>query len=332
MMKHKWLVFLGAVSYGVLSTIVTKAYGQGYSLGQVVGSQLLTGFVLIWLLALVVKLGERRKKKQGLASAAPGSGIVKLTWKQRLLLLAAGAPTAITGLLYYQSLHYIQNSLAIVLLFQFTWMGVLLQTIVQKKRPHKVVLFTLVILFVGTLLAAGVFERGSGGYDWRGILFGLLAAVSYTLFVLLSGKAIPSAHPVYRSGWMITGGMLLVFLLFPPTFLFDGTLLQGLLPYGFFLGLLGAFLPPLLFAIGVPSTGEGMAAILGASELPVAVLLSSVVLHEQVSGIQWFGVLLVLLGVALPELYKRRRGGPRSRKTPVSVAGSAKSSDAKAIH
>ncbi|WP_059051147.1 EamA family transporter [Paenibacillus senegalimassiliensis] len=330
-MRHKWLVFLGAVSYGVLSTIVTKAYGQGYSLGQVVGSQLLTGFVLIWLLALIVKLGERRKEKKGEASVTPGSGIMKLTWKQRLLLLAAGAPTAITGLLYYQSLHYIQNSLAIVLLFQFTWMGVLLQTIVQKKRPHKVVLFTLVILFVGTLLAAGVFERGSGGYDWRGIVFGLLAAVSYTLFVLLSGKAIPSAHPVYRSSWMITGGMLLVFLLFPPTFLFDGTLLQGLLPYGFFLGLLGAFLPPLLFAIGVPSTGEGMAAILGASELPVAVLLSSVVLHEHVSGIQWFGVLLVLLGVALPELHKRWRGGQRPAKAPVSVGGSANSPDVKVL-
>ncbi|WP_018751054.1 EamA family transporter [Paenibacillus sanguinis] len=326
-MRHKWLVFLGAVSYGVLSTIVNKAYGQGYSLGEVVGSQLLTGFVLIWLLALFVKLGERRREQKGRASAVPGSGVMKLSWKQRLILLAAGAPTAITGLLYYQSLHYIQNSLAIVLLFQFTWMGVLLQTIVQRKRPHKIVMFTLLILFVGTLLAAGVFERSSGGYDWRGIVFGLLAAVSYTLFVLLSGKAIPSAHPVYRSGWMITGGMLLVFLLFPPTFLFDGTLLQGLLPYGFFLGLLGAFLPPLLFAIGVPSTGEGMAAILGASELPVAVLLSSVVLHEHVSGIQWFGVLLVLLGVALPELYKQRREGPR-QSNPDSVDGSGQNSDA----
>lgn len=306
-MKNKLLVLSGAISYGVLSTIVTKAYGQGYSLGEVVGSQLLTGFVLIWLLVLVVKLREKRLGSRAASNkAAVQRSAEALTWKKRLILLAAGAPTAVTGLLYYQSLHYIENSLAIVLLFQFTWMGVLIQTIIQRKRPQKIVMYTLLILFVGTLLAAGVFERGmDGGYDWRGIVFGLLAAASYSLFVLLSGKAVPNANPVYRSGWMISGGMVLAFILFPPTFLFDGTLFSGLLPYGFFLGLLGAFLPPLLFAISVPHTGEGLAAILGASELPVAIMLSSVVLHEHVSLIQWFGVLLVLLGIALPELFRR---------------------------
>lgn len=305
-MKNKLLLLSGAISYGVLSTIVSKAYGKGYSLGEVVGSQLLTGFVLIWLLVLIVKLREKRQGGRSASNMGAKRTVEALTWKKRLILLAAGAPTAVTGLLYYQSLRYIDNSLAIVLLFQFTWMGVLIQTIIQRKRPQAIIMFTLVILFVGTLLAAGVFERGlDGGYDWRGIVFGLLAAVSYSLFVLLSGKAVPNANPVYRSGWMISGGLVLVFILFPPTFLFDGTLFSGLLPYGFSLGLLGAFLPPLLFAISVPHTGEGIAAILGASELPVAVLLSSLVLHEHVSVIQWLGVVLVLLGVSVPELYKR---------------------------
>lgn len=305
-MKNKLLLLSGAISYGVLSTIVSKAYGQGYSLGEVVGSQLLTGFVLIWLLVLIVKLREKRQGGRRASDTGAKRTAEALTWKKRLILLAAGAPTAITGLLYYQSLRYIDNSLAIVLLFQFTWMGVLIQTIIQRKRPQAIIMLTLVILFVGTLLAAGVFERGlDGGYDWRGIVLGLLAAVSYSLFVLLSGKAVPNANPVYRSGWMISGGLVLVFILFPPTFLFDGTLFSGLLPYGFSLGLLGAFLPPLLFAISVPHTGEGIAAILGASELPVAVLLSSLVLHEHVSVIQWLGVVLVLLGVSVPELYKR---------------------------
>jgi drug/metabolite transporter (DMT)-like permease len=35
------------------------------------------------------------------------------------------------------------------------------------------------------------------------------------------------------------------------------------------------------------------------------VLLSSVVLHEHVSMLQWTGVVLVMLGVALPELIRR---------------------------
>jgi len=229
----------------------------------------------------------------------------QLTWKQRVFLMLAGTPTAITGLLYYESLRYIPNSLAIILLFQFTWMGVLIHAISQRKRPNSIMLFTLFILFGGTLLAAGIIEQGLARFNWIGVMLGLLSAVSYSLFILISGKAVPSVHPAYRSGWMITGGMLLVFILFPPYFLINGVIWGDLLLFGAMLGFFGAFIPPVLFAIGVPHIGEGMTGVLGASELPVAVLLSSLVLHEHVSILQWMGVVLVILGVALPELYKR---------------------------
>ncbi|MFC5471079.1 DMT family transporter [Cohnella suwonensis] len=325
-MKYRLSVLIGAVCYGILSTIVVTAYGEGYGLGEVVGSQLLVGFALSWALVGAMKgIGRRRKSKalrfgsnvdtdsanssdsaleDGGGRTAFDSESPKLTWKHRFYLMAAGMPTAVTGLLYYQSLRYIPNSLAILLLFQFTWIGVLLQAVIQRKKPSGTMLLALAVLFGGTLLAAGVFEEGLTRFDWLGVAFGLLSAVSYSLFILLSGKAVPKAPAAVRSGWMVTGGMLLVFALFPPTFLFDGQLWNGLLGYGTLLGFFGAFLPPVLYAIGVPHIGEGMTGILGASELPVAVMLSAVVLHEQVSLLQWAGVALVLAGVALPELFK----------------------------
>ncbi|WP_424765621.1 EamA family transporter [Paenibacillus sp. sgz302251] len=306
-MKYLLSVFLGAASYGILSTIVVLAYGHGYKLGEVVGSQLLTGFLLAWALAFFIKRREQRIIKQAADKAAAAKPITNLTWKHRLLLMAAGAPTAITGLLYYESLRYIPASLAIILLFQFTWIGVLIQAISERKRPDKLMIITIAVLLGGTLLAAGIIEHGAGRFNLMGVMLGLLSAVSYSLFILFSGKAVPAAQPAYRSAWMITGGMLLVFLLFPPTFLFNGLLFGELMLYGFLLGLFGAFIPPLLFAVGVPHIGEGMAGILGASELPVAVLLSSFVLHEHVSLLQWIGVTVVLLGVTLPELLKRMK-------------------------
>lgn len=230
-----------------------------------------------------------------------------MTWKQRLLLMAAGTPTAITGILYYQSLQYIPASLAIILLFQFTWIGVLIQAISQRKRPNGIMLLTIAILFGGTMLAAGLIEQGAGKFNATGVVLGLLSALSYSLFILFSGKAVPSVHPAYRSAWMITGGLVLVFILFPPAFLFNGLLWSSLMFYGFLLGLFGAFIPPVLFAIGVPHIGEGMAGILGASELPVAVMLSAFILNEHVSVLQWAGVAVVLIGIAIPELIKRKR-------------------------
>ncbi|WP_138751256.1 EamA family transporter [Paenibacillus sinopodophylli] len=318
-MKYILSVFLGAASYGILSTFVVLAYGKGYQLGEVVGSQLLTGFILAWLLTFMMKWRERRNKSTvaGLTKASRTRS-AGLNWKQRLLLMAAGAPTAITGLLYYQSLRYIPASLAIILLFQFTWIGVFIQAIGQRKRPTGIMLLTIVVLFGGTLLAAGIIEQGTGSFNLMGVTLGLLSAVSYSMFILFSGRAVPSVHPATRSAWMITGGMILVFIIFPPTFLFNGQLWGDLLLFGLLLGTFGAFIPPVLFAIGVPHIGEGMAGILGASELPVAVLLSSFVLNEHVSALQWVGVIIVLAGVALPELMKRRKV-IINRRTGISV-------------
>ncbi len=313
-MKYLLSVLLGAICYGILSTIVVTAYGE------VVGSQLLVGFVLAWGLVLFTKIREKRKRKSSAGIAEKAATPAKLSWKQRLFLMAAGTPTAVTGLLYYQSLKYIPNSLAIILLFQFTWIGVLIHSVSQRKRPNGIVFLTLAILFGGTLLAAGIIEQGLARFNWIGVILGLLSAVSYSAFILLSGKAVPSVHPAYRSGWMITGGMLLVFALFPPQFLFNGMLWGDLLVFGLLLGFFGAFIPPVLFAVGVPHIGEGMTGILGASELPVAVMLSSLVLHEHVSLLQWTGVALVMLGVALPELFKRIR---RSSANPAYAMKSA---------
>ncbi len=105
---------------------------------------------------------------------------------------------------------------------------------------------------------------------------------------------------------MLTGAVILVFILFPPSFLFNGVLWSGLLLYAVPLALFGAVIPPLFFfSIGVPNIGEGLTGILGAAELPVAVILSSFVLHEHVSVLQWIGVVVVLIGVALPEWVKQ---------------------------
>ncbi|WP_419892277.1 EamA family transporter [Paenibacillus xylanexedens] len=306
-MKYYLSVLAGAMSYGILSTIVVLAYGEGYKLGEVVGAQLIIGVILSWMLALYTKFRMKRKSQaDGKASGAVAQVFKRLTWKQRLMLMAAGTPTVITGLVYYQSLRYIPASLAIILLFQFTWISVLIQAIGKRQRPDKVMYLTLVILFGGTLLAAGFLEQGLGNFNGLGIALGLLAAVSYSMLVLFSGKAVPSAHPAFRSAWMVTGGLVLLCIIFPPTFLFNGLIWSQLLVFGLLLGFFGAFIPPVLFATGVPHIGGDMAGILGAVELPIAVLLSAIVLHEHVSGLQWFGVIVVLVGVALPELYKLR--------------------------
>lgn len=170
-MRYIFLVFLGACSYGILSTIVKLAYGQGYSPAEVIGGQMFFGFVLTWIPALFF------------LRTKPGK-------KQLLLLVGVGLAVGSTGILYYNALRFIPASIAIVLLFQFTWMGVLAEAILTKRIPDKPTLFSLVLLLFGTLLAGGVWETGGiAQFHIMGVVLGLLSGVSYTLFLLFSGQS-----------------------------------------------------------------------------------------------------------------------------------------------
>ncbi|MGN7381404.1 EamA family transporter [Paenibacillus sp. SAFN-117] len=289
MMRYVILVFLGACSFGVLSTFVKLAYQSGFTVNQVVGSQTLLGMLTLWIIFIVVKI----RKKGGAVSPA--------SFKEILMLMAVGTTTGLTGVFYYAALQYVPASLAIILLFQFSWMGLLIESLLNRRWPGKEKLVALLILLAGTVLASGILEQGLGSFTLAGVALGLVAALMYTLFILFSGRTAPHIHPAKRSAIMLTGSFILISIIFPPSFLVDGSLWNGLIKFAVVLALLGAVIPPFLFALGVPHIGGSLATILSAAELPTAVLASSLVLREEVSVTKWIGVLIILAGIALPE-------------------------------
>lgn len=304
-MKYILFVLAGACSFGLLSTFVKKAYESGFNVGDVVGSQNLFGVIMLWSLVFVTA----KSAKQPKASSA-----FKVTRRQALSLMAVGTTTGLTGILYYAALQYISASFAIILLFQFTWMGILLEAIVERKRPGKDKIVSLVVLFVGIIMASGYLGGGQEAISWIGVTLGLLAAVTYALFIWFSGKTAKQVAPITRSAIMLSGSFILVMLVFPPHFLINGSLHEGLLPWALLLALFGVVIPPLFYAIGVPRVGGGLATILSAAELPTAVVMSYVVLNESVNWLQWLGVAITMFGIALPELMKRK-------KSPAVIVG-----------
>lgn len=290
MVRSILLVALGACSYGLLSTFVKKAYAQGFPVGHVVGSQLLFGAVILAVLAAFFGRGR--------GGARP---------RQLLPLLAMGVPIGLTGVLYYSALQYIGAALAVVLLFQFTWMGVVAESILDRRMPGPAKLVSLLFLAGGTLVASGFLETGAGPMDPRGVVLGLLSAVSYTGFIVGSGRVEARVNPWLRSAVMGLGSAILAVAIFPPVFVIDGSLASGLLKWGILLALFGPVIPTLTFNTGVPKIGAGLASILGALELPTAVLMSTLALGEHVSPLQWIGVAVILAGIVAPELHARRR-------------------------
>lgn len=284
------VVFLGGCSYGILSTFVKLAYNEGFEMPEVVGSQFLFGACLIWLLVLV-----RRKK------------ITRISRSSFVKLLIAGTPSGLTGIFYYKSLMSTDASLAIIFLFQFIWVGTLLEWIFYKHTPSRNKIISIIILLFGSVLAAGVI--GLDSFSWVGLGWGLLAAVTFSIFILVSGAVEKQTSAVLKSAIFSLGALILVSILFPPMFLFDSDQLFSLAPYGLLLGLFGVLLPPLLFSFGMPMVGPSLGTILSASELPVAVIMSAIILKETITIWQWIGVIFILLGIMIGngQMFIRRK-------------------------
>lgn len=286
-------VFLGACSFGILSTIVKTAYAQGYTLGQITGSQTLFGVIFLWgMYFLQRKLSRGRDNIRG--SVAEG----KTPWWK---VCIAGMFTGLVGIFYYQCVKILPASIAIILLMQYLWISIVIEAIFFRKKPTKTQIIAVCIVFAGTAFAAGLFND-TLSLNLKGIAFGFLAAVCYALFVISSGRVGNELPALKKSALMITGSCVITFIIFPPFFLFDGTLIDGLYKWGIALAALGTVIPPAFFAYGMPKTGVSIGAILSAVELPVAVTSSHFILKEDVAVLQWLGVALILFAIILPNL------------------------------
>ncbi len=290
MLKGILLVLFGACSFGVLSTFVKLAYKESYTLGDVTGSQALFGAILLWSIYLL------QRKAQDKNQPKP---IIKTHW---IKLLLAGTFTGLVSLTYYQCVKLIPASVAIILLMQFVWMSVLLELIFFNKKPNKMQLIAIAFILIGTVAASGYFEQAAGNLSVAGIGYGMVAALCYAIFLMLNGNLGNEYPPLQKSALMITGACILIFAVLPPTFLINGALGGSLLKWGLILATFGTVIPPLCFASGIPKIGLTLSSILSSAELPVAVSMSALVLHEEVSLLRWIGVVIILSSIVLPNL------------------------------
>ncbi|MFD0939759.1 EamA family transporter [Pedobacter boryungensis] len=296
MLKGIILVLFGACSFGVLSTFVKLAYSEGYSLGDVTGTQALFGAIVLWLLYFIQTKTQAKEKEKP---------VIKTHW---LKLIGAGFFTGLVSLTYYQCVKLAPASVAIILLMQFVWISVLLELFIYKKKPSRNQILAVLLVLVGTVLASGLTETKISGFNMLGIGYGMLAALFYATFLMLNGKLGNEYPPLKKSALMITGACLLIFVILPPTFLINDALAGSLLKWGIILAIFGTVIPPLCFSSGIPKAGLTLSSILSSVELPVAVSMSALVLHEDVSWIRWLGVLIILSAMILPNLENIKKG------------------------
>lgn len=292
-LKGVFLVALGATTYGMLATFVKMAYSEGYTTAEVTTSQFIYGILGI----LIINLFQRIKNKNTAVKASP---------KNIFNLMLAGTSLGMTSLFYYLAVKYIPVSIGIVLLMQTVWMGVLLEMILEKKLPSKQKVIAVCIVLFGTVLATNIINNDIE-LDWRGLVWGMLAAASFTTTMFTANRVATEISSAQRSLYMLLGGAIIVF-----SFAFATQVtafnLEIFLKWGIVLSLFGTIIPPLLMTAGFPLTGIGLGSIVSALELPVSVMMAYVLLNEKVIFSQWVGIVLIILAIIIMNVnFKPRR-------------------------
>lgn len=283
-LKGVILVGLGASSYGMLATFVKLAYKEGYTTAEVTFSQLslgVLGMLLITLFQTKIRKVETPKIQKGDLSK----------------LLLVGTSLGFTSLFYYLSVVYINVSVAIVLLMQTVWMSVLLEAILTKTFPSVRKIISVVIVLLGTLLATNLIGSDVE-LDWKGLFWGLMAAVSFTTTMYASNK-IATYLPAYKKSLVMLSSGFVVIICFV-IYSYDGSFdFSIFLKWGLILSLFGTIIPPLLLNAGFPKSGLGLGSIVSSLELPVSVLMAYFLLNETVTLVQWLGIFLILMAIVI---------------------------------
>ena len=290
--KGSLLVALGASSYGMLTTFVKMAYAEGFTSYEIIFSQMILGMIGLVLINLLFVKGKSTSQFE------PKS-------KSILKLMAAGTSLGLTSTFYYFAIKYIPVSIGIVLLMQSVWMGVFLEGIINKKKPSLNKIIAVIVILAGTVLATNMLFS-SIELDWRGIGWGMMAAISYTITIYTSNTVSLQLHSLRRSLWMLLGGTLVVTIIATP-FLIEQFNLEIFKKWGLILALFGTILPPILFTAGMPKINVGLGAIISSVELPVAVILAYILLNEVVNPYQWLGIGVILAAVVVMNLPKRKK-------------------------
>lgn len=291
-LKGVFLVGLGATSYGMLATFVKIAYGEGFTTPEVTIAQFVYGITGM----LLINLFQKAKK---------GNDVVKASKKNITQLMLAGTSLGMTSIFYYLAVKYIPVSIAIVLLMQTVWMGVLFEMILEKKRPSDQKIVSVVIVLIGTALATNLIQS-KVELDWRGIVLGLLSAASFTTTMFTANRVATHVSSAQRSLFMLLGGAIIVFgfAIATQTTPFN---FEIFMKWGIILALFGTIIPPLLFNAGFPLTGIGLGSIVSALELPVSVLMAYFLLNENVNLIQWIGIILIILAIVIMNVNFKKR-------------------------
>lgn len=274
-------VALGALSWGITGAIATQLMAMGWDAALV--SLCRGGIGLLCFIAWLAL----RPQNSGFSNPR--------LWKWSLL---AGLGVAGNFTFYFLSIAEGSIAIAATLMYCAPVFVYLVSFALKIERPTPINCGAILLVMLGIVLLTRLYDVSAGDVTAVGIMTGLLAGLSYTLFIFGFKQA--SVHGSNQASLSISFVVMVVVMsvwsglrtgfaipaLDPPTF----ALLAGL-------GFLGAGISFVLYFQGLKKSLATVASIVALVEPVTATLLGYAIFSQQLKGLQLAGMVLILVTV-----------------------------------
>lgn len=273
-------VILAGLGFGFLGIFGRLGFQKGLSVGEILTWRFLLASLILWTFLLLFK-----------------RNLVKLSLRQILISSALGVfGYSLFSTLYFMSIEGISISLAALLLFTFPiFVNLGAYFLLKEKMALKqVISLLLATIGIASLVWGPLFVN-----SMNAVIYALLAAIFYSIYVLLSGHFQQGVEPLSSSLYVITSAAMALFIFHQPSV--DRLVQFSSTEYLIFLGLaLVCTVAPLtLFLAGLQRLSSSKASLVVMIEPVVAALAAWVIFDEKMSLIQAAGALLVLFSLFL---------------------------------
>ncbi|MDT0635295.1 DMT family transporter [Spectribacter hydrogenoxidans] len=283
------LVAMAAFCWGISGGIGGILMADGWSAFVVASYRGAIGllFVLGWL--------ALRPRDSGLASGR--------LWVWSVI---AGLGVAGNFSFYFVSIGEGSVAVAATLMYCAPVFVYLVSFALKLERATPLKWAAIAMVMVGVALLTGIYNIGASGVTPIGVGAGLLAGLSYALFIFGFKYAAPHGSP--QAILVIAFAALCAILIgFADTGQVVAVLSTPDWPLFGILGVLGAGLSFILYIVGLNHTAPAVASIVAMVEPVTASLFGVVVLEESLVGMQVIGMGLILVTVTALSVYSSAR-------------------------
>lgn len=267
-------ISIASVGFGFLGVFGKWAFSSGLSVGEFLSYRFILAALLMWIFLLLFK-----------------PDWIKLSLKQTIIAALLGIfGYAFFSTLYFKAIEGVSVTLAALLLYTYPfWVNVFSHLFTHDKISKKEV---YCLLGASTGLITLLWGHIEVKNFWA-VAAGLGSAISYAIYVLLSGRLQKHVRPISSSLYVITFGALALSLFHRPPFEAVPQLTTSQASYIFGIALICTILPLTLELAALQKLKSTEVALLMMIEPLTAAIMGALIFHESLSFRQFLGALVI---------------------------------------